>query len=176
MAGAGVPCTLHGVRAIAAILCCVHDALNNCIFLLQRHPPADACAKTFPFVSCWVILAVFVHKCVRAVQVSFASNYGGNTITGTLLGVSTNDHHMWDYNIPAQRITADFNNDQVRGAVCVCLARLWTNSCDICASRVRCRFLFAVSWFGMSRPRTSRTWLTKSKDPGHPMPQSGLRA
>jgi len=48
----------------------------------------------------------------QPLHVSFASNLGGNTITGKYFGTSTNLHHVWDYSIINSRITNDFSGDQ----------------------------------------------------------------
>jgi len=54
----------------------------------------------------------FVGDIHQPLHCAFASDYGGNSITGTFLGQSVNLHHTWDYNILNNRISLDFNNDQ----------------------------------------------------------------
>jgi hypothetical protein len=54
-------------------------------------------------VLCYVLLlccAPPASPCLfQPLHCAFASDYGGNSITGTFLGQSVNLHHTWDYNI-----------------------------------------------------------------------------
>jgi len=50
----------------------------------------------------------------QPLHVSFASDRGGNTITGTFLSSPMNLHQVWDSGIINQRIKADFSGSQTK--------------------------------------------------------------
>jgi len=101
-------CTFNSDQDCADDMCVV-GALNN--FTQQINTGLSAGSIDWQLDSLKFVIH-FVGDCHQPLHVAFASDRGGNDITGTFEGDDYNLHAVWDNAIIEKRMSDDFNGDQ----------------------------------------------------------------
>jgi len=95
-------CILNGVKNF-----CVDGAIQN-----YTKRVVDSSIGLAQQAEALKFLVHFVGDIHQPLHVAFTSDKGGNTITGTFEGASTNLHSVWDTAIIVKRMTDDFGGSQ----------------------------------------------------------------